>query len=183
MTSGLVNASLSLPEWQAVKMIFFAPCELWNLAVFSDFYRFAATQPQFTDVCLCFRQEVPRISPAIMLQSLSSQGRQGIWISSISKKITLHRQHSLLSIFFAIVLTTMWNFQKLPGYTFYGELMLYVFLLTFFFHCLLIFTLVAASISHFLTAAIKFSCFSSNKIGLLCFLSLSLALPLLSALM
>ena len=27
MTSGLVNASFSLPEWQAVKMIFFAPCE------------------------------------------------------------------------------------------------------------------------------------------------------------
>ena len=26
MTSGLVNASLSLPEWQAVKMIFYAPC-------------------------------------------------------------------------------------------------------------------------------------------------------------
>ena len=25
MTSGLVNASFSLPEWQAVKMIFFAP--------------------------------------------------------------------------------------------------------------------------------------------------------------
>ena len=28
MTSGLVNASFSLPEWQAVKMIFFAPCPL-----------------------------------------------------------------------------------------------------------------------------------------------------------
>ena len=27
MTSGLVNASFSLPEWQAVKMIFFAPCK------------------------------------------------------------------------------------------------------------------------------------------------------------
>ena len=27
MTSGLVNASFSLPKWQAVKMIFFAP---WN---------------------------------------------------------------------------------------------------------------------------------------------------------
>ena len=27
MTSGLVNASFSLPEWQAVKMIFFAPCD------------------------------------------------------------------------------------------------------------------------------------------------------------
>ena len=26
MTSRLVNASFSLPEWQAVKMIFFAPC-------------------------------------------------------------------------------------------------------------------------------------------------------------
>ena len=26
MTSGLVNSSFSLPEWQAVKMIFFAPC-------------------------------------------------------------------------------------------------------------------------------------------------------------
>ena len=27
MTSGLVNASFSLPEGQAVKMIFFAPCD------------------------------------------------------------------------------------------------------------------------------------------------------------
>ena len=26
ITSGLVNARFSLPEWQAVKMIFFAPC-------------------------------------------------------------------------------------------------------------------------------------------------------------
>ena len=26
MTSGLVNAGLSLPEWQAVKTIFFGPC-------------------------------------------------------------------------------------------------------------------------------------------------------------
>ena len=31
MTSGLVNASLSLPEWQAVKMIFFAPWEAKNI--------------------------------------------------------------------------------------------------------------------------------------------------------
>ena len=48
-----------------------------------------------------------------------------------------------------------------------------------FFSLLLIFTLVAASISHFFTAPIKFSCFSSNKIGFLC-LSLALALALLS---
>ena len=26
MTFGLVNPSFSFPEWQAVKMIFFAPC-------------------------------------------------------------------------------------------------------------------------------------------------------------
>ena len=26
MKSGLVNASFSLPEWQAVKISFFAPC-------------------------------------------------------------------------------------------------------------------------------------------------------------
>ena len=32
-----------------------------------------------------------------------------------------------------------------------------------------LFTLVAASMSHFLTGAITFSCFSSDKIGLLCF--------------
>ena len=35
-------------------------------------------------------------------------------------------------------------------------------------------------ISHFLTTAIKFSCFSSNKIDLFCFLSLSLDLSLFS---
>ena len=37
MTSGLVNASFSLPEWQAVKMIFFAPWK-WSLTVII-FYR------------------------------------------------------------------------------------------------------------------------------------------------
>ena len=31
--SGLVNASFSLPEWQAVKVIFFAPCELTNISL------------------------------------------------------------------------------------------------------------------------------------------------------
>ena len=31
MTSGLVNASINLPEWQALKMIFFAP---WVLLFF-----------------------------------------------------------------------------------------------------------------------------------------------------
>ena len=31
MTSWLVNASFSLPEWQGVKMIFFAPCRVIRL--------------------------------------------------------------------------------------------------------------------------------------------------------
>ena len=35
MTFGLVNASFSLPEWQTVKMTFFAPC---NHPCFSTVY-------------------------------------------------------------------------------------------------------------------------------------------------
>ena len=31
MTFGLVNASFSLPEWQAVKMTFFAPCSMTEI--------------------------------------------------------------------------------------------------------------------------------------------------------
>ena len=34
MMSGLVNPGFNLPEWQAVKMIFFAP---WTITVSSDF--------------------------------------------------------------------------------------------------------------------------------------------------
>ena len=30
MTSGLVNANFSLPKWQAVKMILFAPCSRYR---------------------------------------------------------------------------------------------------------------------------------------------------------
>ena len=40
----------------------------------------------------------------------------------------------------------------------------------------LIFPLLAASISHFPTASVKFSCFSCSEIRLLCFQSLALAL-------
>ena len=69
--------------------------------------------------------------------------------------------------------TSMWYFQKLPSYTFYG-CCVHVFLFPFF-----IFTLVAASISHFLTAAKKFSCFSANEIGPRCFFYFSLWLLLM----
>ena len=61
----------------------------------------------------------------------------------------------------------MWNFQKLPSYTFYeGNV---VCCPVHYFSLPPIFTLVAASISHFLTAAIKLSRYSSNEIGLICF--------------
>ena len=53
-----------------------------------------------------------------------------------------------------------------------------VFMFSFIFSLSL--TLLAARISHFRTAAMKFSRFSSNKIRLLCFQSLALALSLLS---
>ena len=70
----------------------------------------------------------------------------------------------------------MWNFQKHPSYTFYGGNVVCV-PVPFCFSLSLIFTLVATSISHFLTTSIKFSCFSSNKI-VLCFFFLFLALAL-----
>ena len=63
-------------------------------------------------------------------------------------------------------MTTTWNFLV----TRFVEEMSYVFLSAFF--KTVIYTFVAASISQFLTAATKFSNFSSNEIRLLCFLSL-----------
>ena len=69
---------------------------------------------------------------------------------------------------------------KLTSQMFYGENVVYAPVRFFFSLLPLIFTLVAARISHFLTAAIKVSCFSSKEIRLLCFLSLALALSLLS---
>ena len=50
-----------------------------------------------------------------------------------------------------------------------SKILLLEFLFAFMFFTAAHFSLVAASISHFLTAAMKFSCFSSNEIRLLCF--------------
>ena len=87
------------------------------------------------------------------------------------KKTTLHVQHTFFVHFFAVVLQD--DNVKLPETSqLRGPV--------HFFLPPLFFTWVTASISHFLTGAIKFSCYSSNKIGLLCFLSLALALSLLS---
>ena len=86
------------------------------------------------------------------------------------KKTTLHVQHTFFVHFFAVVLQD--DNVKLPETSqLRGPV--------HFFLPPLFFTWVTASISHFLTAAIKFLCYSSNKIGLLC-LSLALAFSLLS---
>ena len=38
MMFGLVNVSFSLPEWQAVKMTFFAPCKTHSLILYPCFF-------------------------------------------------------------------------------------------------------------------------------------------------
>ena len=54
MTSGLVNASFSSPEWQAVKMIFFAPCQGTLVpCVFMCFSTNFQTSSCGFFVCLC----------------------------------------------------------------------------------------------------------------------------------
>ena len=92
----------------------------------------------------------------------------------ISKKATLYAQHTFLNLchcFARLQRETSRNFLV----TCFMEEMSYMFLFSFF-SLLLIFTLVAASISHFLTVATKCSCCSSTKKCLLCFLSLALTL-------
>ena len=92
----------------------------------------------------------------------------------ISKKATLDAQHTFFNLchcFVRLQRKTSGNFLV----TCFMEKMSYMFLFSFF-SLLLIFTLVTASISHFLTIATKFSCCSSTKKCVLCFLSLALTL-------
>ena len=90
-----------------------------------------------------------------MVSGDGNENRQKKLAGLISKNTTLHVQHTFFVHFSTAVLHD-YNvvFFSLP----------------------LIFTWVTASISHFLTAAIKFSRYYSNEIGLLCFLSLAPAL-------
>ena len=110
---------------------------------------------------------------------LSGEGNAGErWkttIGLISKKATLHVQHTFFVHFFAVVLHDYNVKLSETSWLRFMEEMSYVFLFIFF-SLPLIFTLVAASISHFLIATSKFSCCFSNKKCLLCFLSLALAL-------
>ena len=89
-------------------------------------------------------------------------------------KTTLHVrvQHNFWAISLPLFCTTTtWNFQKRPSYTVCGGNVVFV-SDQFFFSLPLIFTLEAASISHFLTAAIKFSCFLTELVSRVFYLSL-----------
>ena len=99
---------------------------------------------------------------------LSGEGNAGEqWkttIGLISKKATLHVQHTFLYISLPLFCTTpTWNFQKLLSYTFYGRnvarFLVHFFFTAAHFHL----ALVAGSISHCVTAATKFSCCSFKK--------------------
>ena len=84
-------------------------------------------------------------------------------------------QHTFLVHLFAVVCTTTkLNVQKRPGYTLMEE-MSYKFLFTFF-SIPLIFSWVAGSISHFLTAATNSRCSSNKKMAPYLSLLLSVAL-------
>ena len=96
---------------------------------------------------------------------LSGDGNENVGL--IITKTTLHVQHTFFAHFIAVVLHD-YN-VKLPEtselHILPGTDVVCV-PANSFFSLPLIFTLVTASISHFLTAAIKFSRFSSNEIGL-----------------
>ena len=116
-----------------------------------------------------------------MISGEGNENTQNKSVGLISKKKkNFARAAHFFIHFFAVVLHdhNVKLGQKLPSYTFCGANVVCV--PVAYFSLPLIFTLVAASISHFLTAAIEFSRYSSSKIGLLCFLSLALALSLLS---
>ena len=126
-----------------------------------------------------------------MLSGEGNENGEKTTIGLISKKATLHVQHTFFVHFFAVVLhdyNVKWKFQNIPSYTFYGwnvvhVVVFFVFcLFAFFFSLPLIFTLVAASISDFLIATSKFSCCFSNKKCLLLFLFLFFFLSLALAL-
>ena len=108
---------------------------------------------------------------------LSGEGNAGEqWKTTkvqLAKKATLHVQHTFLYISLPLFCTTTtWNFQKLLSYTFYGGNVVRVLVHFFFTAAHFHLASVAASISHFVTAANKFSCCSSDEKCLLCFLSL-----------
>ena len=104
---------------------------------------------------------------------LSSDGnknsKKNQLVLSAKKPLPTYSTHFLyISLTFVLPKTSL-------SYTFYGGNVVCVPSVHLLFSLPLIFILMAASTSHFLTAAIKFSCYSSYVITLLCLLSLALS--------
>ena len=101
-----------------------------------------------------------------MLSGESNSGQR--WKTAIllimqKKRLCMCRMLFLYISLLLFCTTTTWNFQKLLSYTFYGGNVVRVLVHFFFTAAHFHLALVAASISHFVTAATKFSCCSSNK--------------------
>ena len=107
-----------------------------------------------------------------MLSSEGNENGEKTRIGLISKKATLHVQHTFFVLFFVVVLQD-YN-VKIPETSWLHLLWKKCMCVPVRFYSLLplIFTFLAASISHFLI--LKFPCFSSNETGHLRFSSLSL---------
>ena len=115
-----------------------------------------------------------------MLSGEDNAGERGkTTIGLISKKATFHMQLTFFVRFFAVVLHDYNVNLPETSSTFFGENVVRVLVHVFQFFTAAHFhlALVAASISHFITAATKFSCCSSNKKCPPCFF-ISLALDL-----
>ena len=71
-----------------------------------------------------------------MLSGKGNENGEKTTIGLISKKATFDMQHTFFYISLPLFcMTTTWNFQKLPGYTFYGGNVVRVLVHIFFFHC------------------------------------------------
>ena len=120
MTSGLVNASFSLPEWQAVKMIFFAPCPQSGLVEISLVPGSRYGKDQITG-----RAQRKRQTMSGGLRSLPHDSHDGddnenvkTAIGWMGKTTTLHVHHASLHI----SLPSLHYYDgKMPNLKFYGE--------------------------------------------------------------
>ena len=118
-----------------------------------------------------------------MLSGEGNVNSEKTTIGLISKKATLHVQHTFYILIvplplFTTVTTTTWNFQKLPKLHVLWRKCRTCSSSLFFSLPLIFIVVVATSYSLFLTAATKFSCCSSIKKYLFCFsLALTLCRP------
>ena len=116
-----------------------------------------------------------RCESSCVTSPLSGEGNENgekATIGLISKRATLHVQHTFFVHFFAVVLHDYNVKLSETSWLRFMEEMSYVFLFIFF-SLPLIFTLVTARISYIPTAATTFSCCSRKKKCLLCLLTLA----------